>query len=143
MSCVFLTTPTATFGSTRALEKSHGTDTSMSENSRNVEMTITSLRCLIGTSSSLGLEKSRVYLAATAAWEIFSAIPIGNELSPVLQAVPSLSSSQDETFSILTSSFAGAVNLSAWGNLIRYLTLFPSARVTERTICLPSSVANV
>ena len=48
---MFLTTPTATFGSTRALEKSHGTDTSMFKNSRNVEMTITSLRCLIGTSS--------------------------------------------------------------------------------------------
>src|SRR5919108_5214988 len=26
---------------------------------------------------------------------------------------------------------------------MRYFTLFPSLRVTERTICLPSSVANV
>ena len=93
--------------------------------------------------SDLDLEKSRVYLASTAAWEIFSAMPIGSGLSPVLKAVPNLSSSQDETFSILTSSFAAPSNLSAWGSLIRYLTLFPSLRVTERTICLPSSVPNV
>src|SRR5437773_11680778 len=105
--------------------------------------TPTSLRCRFGTSSWIWLYKYRVYLASTATWEIFSATPSGNGLSPVLKAVPNLSSSQDETFSILTSSFAAASNLSAWGNLIRYLTLFPSLRVTERTICLPSSVANV
>ena len=108
------TTPNATFGSTGALEKSHATAYFDVKNSRNVEMTITSLRCLIGTSSfDLELEKPRAYLASTAAWEIFSAIPIGNELSPVLKAVPNLSSSQDETFSFAVACFAGASNLSA------------------------------
>jgi hypothetical protein len=72
--------------------------------------TITGLRRRLG---ALSLREIRVYLAATATWEIFSATPIGNGLSPVLKAVPNLSSSQDETFSILTPSFAAASNLSA------------------------------
>jgi hypothetical protein len=47
------------------------------------------------------LEKSRVYLGSMASWEIFSATPSGNGLSPVLKAVPSLSISQDETFAAI------------------------------------------
>src|SRR5207302_9103752 len=137
--------PTATFVRRVLQRNQREQHTSMFKNSRNVEMTtITSLRCQLGTSSLISISRNPgSYLASFATWEIFSATPIGNGLSPVLNAVPNLSSSQDETFSILTSSFAAAANLSAWGNLIRYVTLFPSLRVTERTTCLPSSVATV
>src|SRR5262249_15878628 len=75
--------------------------------------------------------------------EIFSATPNGNGLSPILHAVPNFSSSQDETFSFATPSFAAASNLSALGSLISYFKFFPSLCVTERPICLPSSVPNV
>src|SRR3984893_17470736 len=53
-------------------------------------------------------------------------MPSGNGLSPVLRAVPNLSISQDETFSFAGASFTTAANLSAWGSLMRYLTLLPS-----------------
>jgi hypothetical protein len=41
-----------------------------------------------------------------AQWEISSATPKGNGLSPILKAVPNFSSSQDEIFSFATRSFA-------------------------------------
>ena len=57
----------------------------------------------------------------------------------MLNAVPNLSSSQEEIFSLEMLSFAVTVNLSASDNLIRYFALFPSVRVTERTRFFPSS----
>src|SRR3990167_4000587 len=66
--------------------------------------------------------------------EIFSATPRGNGLSPMLKAVFKLDTSQDETFCFEIPSFVAASKVSALGDLIRYLTLLPSFRVTERTI---------
>jgi hypothetical protein len=64
--------------------------------------------------SDWGLWKACVYLAAIASWDIFSATPSGNGLSPVLRAVPNLSISHDETFSLgAGASFAAVCNLSA------------------------------
>src|SRR5574341_2606084 len=62
----------------------------------------------------LGLWKSRGYLGSMATWESFSATPSVNGLSPVLRAVPNLSISHDETFSVSGGSFGAATsNLSA------------------------------
>jgi hypothetical protein len=85
------------------------------ENSQNVKITAISLRRRIGTSGLIwGLWKACVYLAAIASWDIFSATPSGNGLSPVLRAVPNLSISHDETFSLgAGASFAAVCNLSA------------------------------
>jgi hypothetical protein len=44
------------------------------------------------------------------------------------------------TFSFAVPSFAAAANLSAWGSLMRYLTLFPSLRVTNESRPLPTDV---
>lgn len=64
--------------------------------------------------SDLGLWKGRVYWAAISSWDIFSATPSGKVFSPVLRAVPNLSISHDETFSLgAGASFAAATNLSA------------------------------
>lgn len=46
-------------------------------------------------------------------WEIFKATPSGKALSPVLTAVPSLSSSHEETFSAETATLSPVCNLSA------------------------------
>ncbi len=85
------------------------------ENSQNIKMAAISLRRRIGTSGLIwGLWKACVYLAAIASWDIFSATPSGNGLSPVLRAVPNLSISHDETFSLgAGASFAAVCNLSA------------------------------
>jgi hypothetical protein len=40
-------------------------------------------------------------------WEILSATPSGNELSPILKAVPNFSSSQDEAFSLAVVAYLG------------------------------------
>lgn len=69
---------------------------------------------IVRLSSDLGLGKALVYLAAMASWEIFSAMPSGNALSPVLRAVPNLSISHDETFSLgVGASVVATTNLSA------------------------------
>jgi hypothetical protein len=76
--------------------------------------TISDLRCRAGTSSPFWIrKKSRFYLSAVATWEIFRVTPSGNGLSPVLNAVPKLSNSHFETFSIETSGVAATTNLSA------------------------------
>src|SRR5918992_267605 len=70
-------------------------------------MTITNLRCRIGTSSLVWISRNPASIwLRPATWEIFSATPIGSELSPMLKAVPDLPSSQDETFSFVTASSA-------------------------------------
>jgi hypothetical protein len=54
-------------------------------------------------------------------------MPTGKAISPMLNAVPSFSNSQDETVSLATVSFAlASVFLSAWGGLMTYFTLLPS-----------------
>ena len=55
-------------------------------------------------------------------------MPIGSGLSPVLKAVPNLSSSQDETFSILTSSFAAAIQFVGLGQFDQVFDIVPVAQ---------------
>src|SRR6266852_4915035 len=88
-----------------------------------LRLQIGTLRRRFGASSPIWMSRNPDYLGWITSWEIFSATPSGNGLSPILKAVPNLSSSQDETFSFAGASFATAVNLSAWGSLMRYLTL--------------------
>ena len=57
----------------------------------------------------MGLWKSHVYLVSLASWVSFSATPSVNGLSPVLSAVPNLSISHDETFSLPVASVAAMV----------------------------------
>src|SRR5258708_14109178 len=102
-------------------EKNRGRDFSLHEHvsrtrsPRPLQMAAISLRRRIGTSGLIwGLWKACVYLAAIASWDIFSATPSGNGLSPVLRAVPNLSISHDETSSLgAGASFAAVCNLSA------------------------------
>ena len=68
-------------------------------NSGNVALTAISLRRRSGASGLTRIWGNLAAIWSMASWEIFSATPSGNGLSPMLSAVPNLSISHDETFS--------------------------------------------
>jgi len=63
-------------------------------------------------------------------------MPIGSGLSPVLKAVPSLSSSQDETFFYLNVFFCGGFQFVGLGQFDQVFYIVPVAQSYRETICL-------